>query len=190
MEQALVAKSSTLYRFQLDLSDIDRGLYESLDLRIPCHPSEDGGRLVVRVLARCLAHEDGLEFGRGLSNVEDPALWTRSSLGEVKTWIDIGCPSAERLHRASKRAEQVQVFTDKAAIVLGKEWSSREIYRAEDIEIVRLDSDLIANLAEELQRNVQWYVTIMEGTISIADGDSSLDGVVVRSSLAAFLASI
>ena len=61
-----MAISSTLYRFQIELSDIDRGVYESLDWRVACHPSEDSERMVVRVLARAIAHEEGLEFGRGL----------------------------------------------------------------------------------------------------------------------------
>ena len=47
-----MAISSTLYRFQIELSDIDRGVYESLDWRVACHPSEDSERMVVRVLAR------------------------------------------------------------------------------------------------------------------------------------------
>jgi len=61
-----MAISSTLYRFQIELSDIDRGVYESLDWRVACHPSEDSERMVVRVLARAIAHEEGLDFGRRL----------------------------------------------------------------------------------------------------------------------------
>ncbi|MBL4686632.1 MAG: YaeQ family protein, partial [Nannocystaceae bacterium] len=89
-----MALTATVHRFEIELADIDRGVYESLDLRVARHPSEDEARVVVRVLARAIAHEDGLEFGRGLSTVEDPALWTRTPTGEVATWIDVGLPSA------------------------------------------------------------------------------------------------
>lgn len=183
-----MAKTATLYRFQLELADIDRSVYESLDLRVAGHPSEDAERLVIRVLARAIAHEDELEFGRGLSNAEDPALWTRTSHGEISTWIDVGCPSAERLHRASKAAERVLVVTNKNDAMLRKEWSSHPIHKSDAIEVVRLPSKLVQDLTTLLQRNMQWYLTLQEGSISIADGDQNFDGVLERTSLAALLA--
>ena len=93
---------STLYRFLVDFSDIDHGVYETLDLRAAQHPSLEEDRLVVRVLARAIAHEEGLEFGRGLSTPEDAGLIKMTITGQIGTWIDVGLPSAERLHRASK----------------------------------------------------------------------------------------
>lgn len=184
-----MALSSTLYRFQIELADIDRNVYESLDLRVPCHPSEDAERLVIRVLARAIAHEEGLEFGRGLSNSEDPTLWARSATGDVQTWIDVGMPGAERLHRASKRAQQVRIFTHKLEVALQKEWSSRSIYKADSIEVNRLPPELVRELASKLDRNVTWYLTLQDGGISVADGDGerSVDGTVERCSLAEFL---
>ena len=183
-----MAISSILYRFQIELSDIDRGVYESLDWRVACHPSEDSERMVVRVLARAIAHEEGLDFGRGLRTPEDPALWTRSGTGEVALWIDVGMPTAERLHRASKRADRVMVFTHKSESSLRKEWSSRAIHAADGIEVVRLPAALIGELASRLGRDVHWYLTLQEGGMSVAEGEDSLDGTLERLSLATFLA--
>ncbi len=184
-----MALTSTLYRFQLELADIDRSVYESLDLRVAAHPSEDALRVVVRVLARAIAHETDLEFGRGLSHVEDPALWTRSAIGDIDTWIDVGQPSAERLHRASKRASNVMVFTDKNETSLRKEWSSRVIHKAAQLQIVFLPKKLVSELAECLDRNMQWYITLQEGAVSVsgADGDRSIDGTIVRKMLSDFI---
>ena len=184
-----MAKSSTLYRFQIELADIDRGIYESLDLRVAQHPSEDAERMVVRVLARALAHEDGLEFGHGLSNAEDPALSLRSLTSEIEIWIDVGVPGAERLHRASKRAERVLVFTHKLETALRKEWSTRSIHGADRIEIYRLDPSMISVLAEGLARNVTWYLTVQDGGLSVSKGEVSVEGSVQKLSLAEFLAS-
>lgn len=179
---------ATLYRFNLELSDIDRGIYKALDLRVARHPSEDEERLVVRVLAHAVADEDGLEFGRGLSAVEDAALWTRGPGGNVGTWIDVGAPTAERLHRASKAADRVVVVTHKPPELLRKEWSSRRIHRPESLEIIQLPPGLIRSLAEDLTRNEAWYVTLHDGTLSVGDGDRVVDGPCSRSSLASFLA--
>lgn len=182
-----VAISSTLYRFQLELADIDRGVYESLDLRVPLHPSEDEERMIVRVLARALVHEPGLEFGRGLSEVEDATLWTRTGSGEIETWVDTGAPSAERLHRASKRARRVVVVTRKSDSVLRKEWSSRSVHRAEELELIRLEPALIEELAAQLLRSVTWYLTVQDGELSVAQGEHSRSGGVERTTLAAFM---
>ena len=182
-----MAISATLYRFQLELADIDRNVYESLDLRVPRHPSEDEERMVVRVLALAIAHEPRLEFGRGLSNVDDATIWRRSLTGEIETWVDIGMPSAERLHRASKRAGRVVVVTRKAESLLRKEWSSRSVHRAEAIELIRLDPTLVRDLAEALMRNVTWYITIQDGVVSVAEGERSWAGSLERGTLAAFL---
>jgi len=183
-----VVSSATIHRFVIELSDIDDGVYETLDLRIARHPSEDQERLVVRVLARAMAHETGLEFGRGLSEVEDAALWKMTPTGEIETWIDVGAPSAQRLHRASKRAERVKVYTHKPESSLRREWSSRAVHRADTIEIVQLDPGLIRDLAADLSRTVTWYLTIQDRILSVSEGERNLQSEVVSSTLTALLA--
>ena len=183
-----MALTSTMYRFALELADIDRGVYESLDLRVARHPSEDEERVVVRVLARAIAHEDGLEFGAGLSDVEDPALWSRSLTGDIETWIDVGIPTAERLHRAAKRAQRVLVFTHKSEAALLNEWSRRSVHRAEEIDVIRLPLELVRGLAGNLARKATWYVTLQEGVCSVADGKRNVQGTIDRTSLADLLA--
>jgi uncharacterized protein YaeQ len=170
--------SATIYRFQVELSDIDRSVYETLDLRVAKHPSEDEERMVVRVLARAIAHEEGLEFGRGLSNAEDAGLWTHSMTGQVATWIDVGAPGAERLHRASKQSERLLVFTHKPEALLRKEWRTRKIHKAAEILVYRLPSELVGRLAESVGRKASWFITIQDGVMGVTSGDMSLEGSV------------
>ncbi len=183
-----MALSATLHHFLIELSNIDAGVYESLELRVARHPSEDASRVVIRVLARAIEHESEIEFGRGLAEAEDPALWSRTNTGQVKSWIDVGVPSADRLHRASKRSDRVVVFTHKRPTALRQAWSSRQIHRAEAIEVVQLDPSLVDTLAESLERNVSWYVTIHEGSLGVAFGEQSVEASLVRGTLADFLA--
>jgi len=171
-----MAQPSTLYRFLLELSNIDQNVYTTLDLRVPCHPSEDAERLVIRVLARALAHEEGLVFGRGLSHAADATLWTKTLDGQIVQWIDVGCPSAERLHRASKAAQRVLVVTNKNDAMLRKEWSSRSIHNSKDIALIRLPDPLVQSLAASLQRTVQWYITVFEGGLQVSDGIDNWEG--------------
>ena len=138
---------------------------------------------MVRVLARAIAHEAGLEFGRGLSTTEDAALWAKTSPGQIATWIDVGAPSADRLHRASKRAERVLVFTHKPLASLRKEWSSRDVYQSDKIEVVRLPVALVRTLSEQLERTNHWYVTLQDDELSVAQGERNVSDTITRGTL-------
>src|SRR3954452_17255865 len=102
-----MALSATVYHLQIELSDVDRGVYEALDLRVARHPSETMRYLLTRTIAYCLIYEEGIAFSKGLSTTDEPAVWVKDPGGLVLVWIDIGTPSAERLHKASKAAERL-----------------------------------------------------------------------------------
>ena len=59
-----MAHPSTLFRFRIDLTDIDRGVYRKLDFRIAMHPSESETFFVTRVLAYALNAQDDLQFSK------------------------------------------------------------------------------------------------------------------------------
>lgn len=164
-----MALSSTILRFQIELADVDRGVYESLGLRVAQHPSEDALRVVVRVLAMCGFYEPGLAFGRGLSTPEDPALMTLDPSGKTQRWIDVGAPSAERLHRARKHCDAVAVVTHKDRAALRRAWAGHKIHRAESIGVVRFDPRPIVSMAALLARQNDWVVTLHDGgwTVSV-----------------------
>src|SRR3954463_7401554 len=97
-----MAATATMYHLQIDLSDVDRAVYQALDLRVARHPSETMAYLLTRVIAYCLCYEDGIAFSKGLSTTDEPAVWVKSGDGRLMFWIDVGAPAAERLHKASK----------------------------------------------------------------------------------------
>lgn len=180
-----MALSATIYRMKIELSDIDRGVYESLDVRLAQHPSEGEERLVARALAYALCFEPGLEFGRGVSTADEPALWTHDLTGQLTHWIDVGTPSAERIHAASKRAGRVSIVCHKGRGALDRELKGKKIHRAEEIEVIVLDPALIAELAARLERSVEWTLVCNDGELSVTIGDTSLSGTYERTRLAA-----
>src|SRR5438309_11590322 len=97
-----MALTATVYNFDIGLSDVDRGVYESLSLRVARHPSETEEYLVTRVLAYCLEYTDGIAFTKGIAEPDEPAIVVRDLTGPLVTWIEIGSPAAARLHKASK----------------------------------------------------------------------------------------
>src|SRR5215203_4869884 len=106
-----MAQTATVYQFTIDLSDMDRGVYETLELRVARHPSETAEYMLVRILAYCLEYQEGIALTEGVSSGDDPAVLVRDLTGAVMAWIEVGMPDAARLHRGSKLAGPVAVYT-------------------------------------------------------------------------------
>lgn len=163
-----MALPSKLYRFKIELSELERGSYESLDFRVAQHPSESLSYLLTRVLAYALSYEEGLEFSlEGLHNPDDPTLMLKNPLGGIKIWIEIGNPSARRLHKASKAANHVKVYTYKDPQVLLNEIISEEVYRKNDLEIFSFPLIFLDQLEKNLNKENRWSVINNDGILMI-----------------------
>ncbi len=166
-----------MHRFQISLADVDRGVYEELDLRAARHPSEDNPYLLTRVLAHALEQKEGLAFSKGLAEADEPALWVRSPDGRVLDWIEVGAPAADRLHRAAKLAERVVVYAHRRPDLLVQRAAKERIHRADEIRLVRVPLDLLDWLERRLDRNNRWDLSVNEGLVSIVIGNEVGEGV-------------
>ncbi len=166
-----------IYRFEISLADVDRGTYVDLDLRVAQHPSEDVPFLLTRVLARVLEHEEGLDFGKGLSEADEPALWNRTGDGRVLLWIDVGAPAPDRLHRANKLAERVVVYCHRRPDLLQQRCAKEKVHKGEQIRLVKVPTALLTALEEKLDRNNKWDVSVHEGQVTIVSGGAVLEAV-------------
>jgi uncharacterized protein YaeQ len=176
-----VALTATMMKFRLEVSDVDRGVYETVELRVAQHPSESDAFLVTRVLAFALeSGPEGLEMGRGVSTPEDPAIWRRDPTGTIELWVDIGNPSTERLHRASKASRDVAVYTHKDAELLQRKVAQTRVYRAEDIALYAVGPELIEPLAERLGRQNDWSVVRTGADVYVTAGGQAITGQIVR----------
>ncbi len=180
-----MAANTTLHHFEIALQDVDRGVYETLDLRVAQHPSETMARVLVRTLAYCLSYEDGIAFSKGgLSSPDEPPLSVVDPTGRLLTWIDIGAPSAERLHKASKAASVVVYTHDLAQ--LQRQAQGQRIHAADAIEVWSIDPAFVDALAAELGRRAQIELTRTDGSLYVTvDGGSSLVSTIVRTSIGA-----
>ncbi len=172
-----MALTSTIYRFEVQVNDVDRGVYESLALRVACHPSETHAFMCTRVLAYALEHEEGISFGGGVSTAEEPALWVRHPDGRVAHWIDVGAPSAERLHRASKLAERVSVYTHKDPSALHREATKRGVHRGDCIPVCTLPAPFVDALGATLDRSNAWEVLRSDGHLYVTVNGRTFDAV-------------
>lgn len=175
-----MALPSTVHRLKIALNDVDRGVYESLDLRIARHPSETAERLVARALAYALVYEEGLELGPGVCAGDEPAMSLRSPDGRLLLFVDIGTPSGERLHRASKAAERVVVFTHLDPALLQREAATTRIHRASAIEVFAFDRAQIAAIAARESRTLAWEILRSDGQLYVTVDGTTIDGSLTR----------
>jgi len=175
-----MALSSTIYQFDVDLAHVDRGVYEALALRVACHPSESPEHLVTRVLAYGLECTEGIAFGKGLAEPDEPALAVRDLTGALAVWIDIGAPDARRLHKASKAAPRVVVYTHKDPELLLRQLAGQRIHRPEAIELFSLERSLIAFCVARLQRRTALGMSVSEGQLYLSLGDEHATGRIER----------
>lgn len=179
-----MALTATIYAFNIDLADADRGVYETLDLRVPRHPSETEEYLVTRVLAYCLSYADGISFSKGgVSGPQDPTIAVRDLTGALLVWIDIGAPDAARLHKAAKAAPRVVVYTHKDPARLIQQWSGERIHRADELELYSFDRSLIDELVARLKRRLAFSLSVTGGHLYVAIDDEALDGAVEQHAL-------
>ena len=175
-----MALQATIYNFDIDLADSDRGVYESLALRVARHPSESEDYLVARLIAYLLEFVKGITFSRGISDPDEPAIAVRDLTGTIETWIDIGTPDAARLHKASKAVKRVAVYTHKDPRQFLNRLAGEKIHRADELELYAIDRALVSALVARLDRRVAFSVSVTDRELFIAIGTDTLAGAVVR----------
>lgn len=168
-------------RFEIALADSDRNVYEALELRVAQHPSESERYLVARVVARALEHAEGLEFSKGgVSDDTEPALVQRDLRGDLVAWIEIGAPSPERLHKATKAAPRVVVYAWKAADQLAAAISEARVHKGETIELNALDAAWLDRVAATLDRTNKWELAVSGGALYLTIGSTLHESSVTR----------
>jgi uncharacterized protein YaeQ len=173
-----MALPSTLCRFYIQLSDVTRDVYQPIDLRVAMHPSESPPYLLTRVLAYCLNVQEGIELTQGIATPEEPAIRIQDLTGTILVWIDVGNPSAERLHKASKAAKTVRIYTYRDPEILLKEMEGREIHRRETVSVFSLAPRFLDSLGETLERENEWEILHDDGELTITVGGRVIEGEV------------
>ena len=175
-----MALTSTMYVFEIQLAHVDRGVYETLQLRVPMHPSESAEYFVTRLLAYCLEYTEGVAFSRGISDPDEPSLAVRDLTGALKVWIEIGAPDAARLHKASKAAPRVVVYTHKDPAQLQRQVAGERIHKSESIELYAIERDLIDAIVARLDRRMKLELSVSDGTIYLVNNSTTLSGTIDR----------
>ena len=171
-----MALKSTVHKADLSVSDLDRHYYQDHSLTLARHPSETNERMMVRVLAFALNADEHLEFGKGLSNEEEPALWQKSLSGEIELWIDVGHPDERRLRKACGASKQVKVYCY-------GERASELWWQQNEVALSRLSNLSVAGLRVPdiealVERKMKLQCTLEGGYVWISNGEAQCEATV------------
>jgi uncharacterized protein YaeQ len=175
-----MALTATVYNFATQLADIDRGVYENLDLRIARQPSETAEYMLMRFFAYCLEYTEGIVFTEGVASGDEPAVLVRDLTGRITAWIEVGAPDAERLHRGSKIAARTAVYTHRNMRQVMAELSGRKIHRSAQIPIYAFDPPFVTAVAEALDRRIDVALSITERELYLDLGGKTFTTSVVE----------
>ncbi|MDI1254173.1 YaeQ family protein [Thermomonas sp.] len=170
-----MAAKATILKAELQVTDLDRHYYASHALTLAQHPSETDARLLVRLLAFALYADERLEFGRGLSDEDEPALWRRDYTGAIEQWIELGQPDETRLRKASARAQHVVVigYGGQAAEAWWKRNGST-LARLRNLSVFEFSDDEISAATELLGRGMRVTAMIQDGELQLMDAERSI----------------
>lgn len=176
-----MALNATIHRCTLQVSDLDRGYYQTHQMTIARHPSETDERMMVRVLAFALNAGDSLSFTRGLSQDDEPELWQRSLSDELELWIEIGQPDEKRIRKACARSARVLIYCHqhRAASVWWRQIAAK-LDRFQHLSVFKLPEGIAERLGALAERNMDLQCTVQDGDIWLSDENTSVDFVLER----------
>jgi len=175
-----MAQPSTIYRVGIQLSDIDRGLYETLQATVARHPSETEERLLARILAYALYYSPELNFTKGVAAGDEPDLWIKGPDGRVTCWIEVGLPDADRLIKASRHSGQVVLCAFGPAMQVWEKQQLPKLAGISNLTVMSLELSFLKQLTARLQRSITWSLTVTEGTMYLVIDGETLESSVIR----------
>jgi uncharacterized protein YaeQ len=168
-----MAIKATVYKANLQVTDMDRNHYAGYDLTLALHPSETEERLMVRLLVFALlvdqkeGHEQ-LGFSKGISTDDEPDLWQKSLADEILLWVDLGQPDEKRLRKACGRAHDVVIvnYNDKSDIWW--EQNKGKVARFSNLSVLQFPESQVVALSKLSQRSMQLNITIQDGEVWVS----------------------
>jgi uncharacterized protein YaeQ len=175
-----MAIKATIYKAQLQISDMDRHVYASPALTIARHPSETDARMMIRVLALAMGwpadtSSGTLELAKDMWDTDEPALWHKNYSGELLHWVDVGQPDDKRVMKACGRADRVTVWAFQSSTPVWWEGMVNKLTRATKLTVWQVPHEQSMALVALAQRSMQLQVTVQDGTIWVSEGDQSVE---------------
>ncbi|MDC9728987.1 MAG: YaeQ family protein [Methyloprofundus sp.] len=168
-QQAAMAISATINKISLNIANMDTQYYQSHELTVAQHPSENDYRFMIRVIAFMLNASDQLSFTKGLSSDDEPELWQKTLTDDIELWIDLGQVDEKRIRKACGRAKQVIIYTyHEGKAKVWREQLANKLQRFKNLSVLHINAEGIEQL---VKRTMQLQCNIQEGEIYLSDDE-------------------
>lgn len=167
-----MAKSATINKISLNIADMDRHYYESHELTVAQHPSENDFRFMIRLVAFMFNASESLVFTKGMNSDDEADLWQKSLSDEIESWIDLGQVDEKRIRKACGRAKKVIVYTYHEG--KSKVWwqQQQEKYqRFDNLSVYHINAD---NIESMIGRSITLQCNIQDGELYLNDENSNI----------------
>jgi len=168
-----MALKSTIRKATINLSDMDRNYYDTIQLTIAQHPSETEQRLIVRILAFILnAHED-LQFGKGVSDEDEAALWQINYSEEIELWIELGQLDEKRIKKACNKAKAVKLYCYGSSVDVWWNQNKNKMRQFEKLSVLQFPNEIVETLSNTVEKNMIFQCSIQDGQLWLTCGDET-----------------
>lgn len=174
-----MALPSTIFRLNLQLSDVERGIYETIQTTVAQHPSETEERLVSRILALAIFYEPELVFTKGISATDEPDIWVIGPDGRTNLWVEVGLPESDRIIKAGRHSEKVALLACGKSLSNWEQHQLTKLGSVKNLTITSVDQTFINTLASNLERVINWSITITEGTMYLTTGKLTFETIIL-----------
>ena len=171
-----MAIKSTIFKAELQVTNMDKHHYQEYQLTIARHPSENDERMMVRVLAFALNAHELLQFTKGLSSEDEPDIWQKSLSDEIELWIDLGQPDEKRIRKACGRSKQVMIYTyQQGAATAWWQQQQHKLERFNNLSVIHFPDDVVQAMGKLAARAMCLQCTIQDGALWLSHGEDAVE---------------
>lgn len=176
-----MALKSTIYKFDVNIADMDRHYYQQHSLTLAKHPSETDERLMVRLIAFVLFADEALQFANGLSDEDEPDLWQKDLTGAIERWISVGLPDERDIRKACGRAKQVvQVIYGARTAEMWWAQHSKAMQKLQQVRVIHLADTEALTAAAARSLSISFTIQDQQILVSHAGGSFEISPILLK----------
>ena len=169
-----MALKAKIFKVNINLADMDREYYDTINLTIAQHPSETDQRMMVRLLAFILnAHED-LQFGKGLSDEDEAVIWQVNYSSVIDLWIELGQIDNKRIKKACSRAKSVKLYCYGSSVNTWWSQNQSKMAKFDLLTIEQFSQETTHALVKLVNRTMELQCSIEDGQLWLTADDETL----------------
>ena len=169
-----MALKATIFKASITLADMDKNYYHTFNLTIAQHPSETDQRMMVRLMAFIFNAHENLQFGKGLSDETEAALWQVNDSGVIDLWIELGQIDSKRIKKAYSQTKNVKLYCYGSSVDVWWSQAMNKMRQFTQLSIEQFTLSTTDALVELVNRNMEFQCSIQDGQLWLSTGDETL----------------